>query len=344
MSLSHAHRGYVHQDIVTAYALASLLLPGGTDREIVGDRKIVVGDRFDDLALYGLTARRSQIKSHGAGDRELTLADLTTRKMDFRIDDAMVSMVNDATPADEYRLVVTFDSPDEELLPYLRPAPAREPFLPGLTTQQFVLDVDVVWPEGGDPNWRPLREMDRTTFVLFASKFVIETGCPVASGDLGSPGPLESALLRLLEEKLGAGRPPNQHRRPLDVLAHLVQFAQSTRVHSARRTADDVVRAMGLQTDFGRVQEELPVDEHRLAVLHTAYVYEPEPYDATRRCERTLSSVAFGEFASARVLARRLLARAGLDVVSAPPRPLPPAPPLGAERSRSFPATSASDG
>ncbi len=69
-----------------------------------------------------------------------------------------------------------------------------------------------------------------------------------------------------------------------------------------------------------------------LAVLHAAYVYEPEPYDATRRCERTLSSVAFGEFASARVLARRLLARAGLDVVSAPPRHLPPAPSLGTAR------------
>ncbi len=69
-----------------------------------------------------------------------------------------------------------------------------------------------------------------------------------------------------------------------------------------------------------------------LAVLHAAYVYEPEPYDATRLCENTLWSIAFGEYASARVLARRLLARAGLDVPIAPPRALPPAPPLNAER------------
>lgn len=84
MSLSHAHHGYVHQDIVTAYALACLLLPGRADREVVGDRKIVVGDRFDDLTLCGLTTQRSQIKSHG-GDRKLTLSDLTTLKIDFRI-------------------------------------------------------------------------------------------------------------------------------------------------------------------------------------------------------------------------------------------------------------------
>lgn len=69
-----------------------------------------------------------------------------------------------------------------------------------------------------------------------------------------------------------------------------------------------------------------------LTVLHAAYLYEPEPYDATRRCERTLWSIAFGEYASARVLARRLLARAGLDVPIAPPRALPAAPPLDAER------------
>ena len=69
-----------------------------------------------------------------------------------------------------------------------------------------------------------------------------------------------------------------------------------------------------------------------LAVLHAAYVYEREPYDATRRCERTLWSIAFSEYASARVLARRLLARAGLDVAIAPPPALPLAPPLDPER------------
>lgn len=256
----------MHQDVVAAYALACLLLPDSADSEIIGDRKAVVGDRFDDLALHGLTRRRTQIKAHGGGERKLALADLTTKRIDFRIDDAVGSMVSDGTPADEYRLVVTFDSPNEKLIPYLRPAPERGPLLPGLSTQQLVIDVDAVWPEDGDPRWRPMDGIDRATFARFASKFVIETGCPVASGDLSSPGPLEFALLRLLEEKLGVGRPPNQHRQPLDVLAHLIQFAQSTRVHGARRTADDVVRAMGLRTDFGRVEEELPIDEHRLVV------------------------------------------------------------------------------
>ena len=188
----------MHQDVVTAYALACLLLPGRVNREVVGDKKLFVGDRFDDLALYGLTARRSQIKAHGDGDRKLTLSDLTTLKIDFRIDNAVASMVNDATPADEYRLVVTFDSPDETLLPYLRRTTQRGPLLPGLPTQQFVLDVDAVWPEVGGPSWPALHGMDRATFVRFAGKFVIETGCPVASGDLGSPGPLEYALLQRL--------------------------------------------------------------------------------------------------------------------------------------------------
>ena len=200
--------------------------------------------------------------------------------MNFRIDDAIASMVNDGTPADEYRLIVTFDSPDENLIPYLRPAPERGPLLPGLSTQQLVIDVDTVWPDDGDPRWKPLGGMDRATFVRFASKFVIETGCPVASGDPSSPGPLEYALLRLLEEKLGAGHPPNHHRQASDVLAQLIQFAQSTRVQGARRTADEVVRAIGLRTDFGRVEEELPVDEHRLVVRESALGSLVEPIQA----------------------------------------------------------------
>jgi hypothetical protein len=198
VSLSHAHHGYAHQDVVTAYALACLLLPGTADKEVVGDRKAVVGDRFDDLAFHGLTRRRSQIKSHGGGERKLALADLTTNRIDFRIDNAVASMVSDGTPADEYRLVVTFDSPDETLTPHLGPAPERGLLLPGLTTQQFVIDVDTVWPEDGGPRWPPLDGMDRATFARFARKFVIETGCPVASGNLSSPGPLEYVVLRLL--------------------------------------------------------------------------------------------------------------------------------------------------
>lgn len=69
-----------------------------------------------------------------------------------------------------------------------------------------------------------------------------------------------------------------------------------------------------------------------LAVLHAAYVYEPEPYDATRRCEGALWAIAFGEFASARMLTRRLLARAGLNVAVAPPRTLLPVPRLDEKR------------
>ncbi len=270
MTLSPAHRGYVHQDVVTAYALACLLLPGSTDDEVVANRKLSADDVFDDLGLFGKATRRIQIKSHVGDRRQLSSADLATDQISFRIDRAIRSVVGDETLADQYRLVVTFDAPDDSLLPFLTPAPHRDPFLPYLSTLRYELDVDALWPADSVPSWRQLNAFDRPTFVRFAERFVVETDCPSSSGDLAALGSLESALLELLERSLGAGHPPNRDRSPLDVLAHLVQFAQTARVHQASRRSGEVLIATGLRDDFGRVEERLPLDKDRLVAREPA--------------------------------------------------------------------------
>src|SRR5690242_1364597 len=98
--LSAAHYGYNHQDVISAYALASLLLPRTGERRISIDRKALSGDCFDDLELAGYRRRRVQIKSHADQSRQLQLTDFTQNTISFRIDRAVSSVISDPNRAD----------------------------------------------------------------------------------------------------------------------------------------------------------------------------------------------------------------------------------------------------
>lgn len=263
-SLRPAHHGYLHQDVVTALAVARLLLPRTTDHSAVSDQKVVEKDCFDDVSLQGLRTRRVQIKAHTGGDRALALADLTTKRIDFRIDRAIASFASDPSPADEYVLHVTFGSPDEDFKKFAQPAADGEPLLPGLGTQHFRLDVDAIWPLDDGPVWKHLDGFERSTVADFCDRFTIEAGCPASSSDLRDPGPMESALLVFLQDGIGVGHPPNSRRDLGDAAAHLIHLARTMRESGERVTASDVLTALALQVDYGRVEEQLPIDSDRL--------------------------------------------------------------------------------
>lgn len=275
MDLSRAHHGYAHQDVLTACAYASLLLTSISHTAVVSERKTRADDVFDDMALEGSVKVRCQIK--GGTPRALALSDLTTRSISFRLDAVLAGLSHDVAEAGGYRLVVTYGAPDATLAPYVTPAPNHEALLDGLPTSRFALNVDAIWPSDSDPSpkWSVLKDSDRDVFVDFATRFVIETDCPVSSADPLSPGPLEQYLVDVLRDCVGAGHAPNQHRQPEDVLAQLLQLAYAARIQGARRTAREVLTATGLRTDFGRVEEELPIDES-LVVRRTTEIGELE--------------------------------------------------------------------
>jgi hypothetical protein len=113
MALSGAYRGYHHQDAVTAYLLATLLLPGASARTLTADRKVIPDDCFDDIELRGTGRRRIQVKSHQVEHRPLQLTDFTTQAISFRIDRAVRTFMAETSAADEYRLFATYDPPDD---------------------------------------------------------------------------------------------------------------------------------------------------------------------------------------------------------------------------------------
>lgn len=268
--LSGAYAGYEHQDALVAIALATLLLPSSGNRTVTGENKVVPVDKFDDIEITGTRRIRVQIKSHATADRHLNLSDFTTAKISFRIDEAVRSFAEDATPADEYRLFTTFEPPEEELSRFLQVERLLPGLLPGIKTLRYRLDADKIWPIDGLPNWRALAGVEREDFIAFCHRFVVETGCPVASSNLRIPSLLEQELFTLLGEQIGIGLWPNHNRRIEDAAAMLLRSAMKVRTHSLSCGEDFVIDALALRIDYGRVPETLPVIESRVIVRDDA--------------------------------------------------------------------------
>lgn len=261
--LGAAHQGYIYQDQATSYFFASSLLERYAG--VTVDRKMVADDRFDDLAVqHNARHVRRQFKSSDNAGLALDLKDLLTVRRKLRIDDLVRSYKRAGVgAADEYRLCATWLTPaDPELLRLLEPVKAELSF-PGHPSKTFRFRADLIWPDGGTSLRRPLREasdITRQEFLDFSQRFIIELECPLASCDFSNPGQLESLLLNLLTDSIDIGRYPNQNRTAVDVAALLQQFAARTRAAGRTVAPADVERELQLQKDFGRVDQQFPIE------------------------------------------------------------------------------------
>jgi hypothetical protein len=262
VGLQAAHKGYEYQDSASAYFFAASLVEGF--EQIVVDRKVVPGDRFDDLSVWrsGREIRR-QFKSSDDIQRSFGVADLTTTRSDARIDDLVRSYQRAGiNAAAEYRLCTTWvNSNDPNVLKILEPIKAQPSFA-GHTTKMFRLRVEVIWPDGQAPVWLALRkatDLTREDFINFAKRFVIELECPAASRNFFKPGPLEKLVLELLTQSIGIGRYPNESRASVDVAAVLQRYANRSRSEGSTVRPTDVEHELQLNKNFGRVEQEFPL-------------------------------------------------------------------------------------
>jgi hypothetical protein len=304
VTLAPVHRGYAYQDLFTASRLVDVLV--GDASEVVVDRKLFAGDRFDDLTgvlrtlVGGPLRRREQVKWI---DRAvpLELADLTTDRRSCRLDRLVAVATTDRAMATanagvtEYRLVMTATPPtDPRVQRLLLPADETAPVHPGWQTHRYRIDANAVWPtEQGQPppaEWSFLRSaVAREELTRFAAEFVLELAAPIMSGDLTDPGPAEQVLLARLAEDVGAGLYPNERRHPVDVAALLVATAAAARAGLSGVDRASLVARTGLREDFGAVARGKVVDLSReIAVQET----RARLLDACARAQATRSTLA----------------------------------------------------
>ena len=246
--LAAAHRGYVYQDVATAYFLAKAVVTGAG--RITVDRKQYEGDRFDDLTIeQGGKRCRRQFKSSANVEKEFAEEVLRTKTSDLRIDDIVHCFLNAGdSPADEYRICSTWALPADPDVARLLSSCNAEPSFDGYPTKTFRLNVDVLWPDGGTLKWslRNPRPFDRQALLSFCERLIIELECPQISLELAVAGPLQVLLRELLSDRIGVGRFPNTGVSPADAAVKLTYRASLARAAQESVTTTQVLRDLGL--------------------------------------------------------------------------------------------------
>lgn len=262
--LGAAHRGYLYQDAATSLILARKL--AAPFKKALIDKKLFIGDVFDDLSLETERAPfRCQFKSGSAKPFEGT--DLSTKSLNARVDTLVQALKRSPPEFKDFRLCLTRVAPaDRETQRLLRNS-SLAPLFPGSGSRVFMLDGEVIWPTTGQPAWRVFqnqRRVSRAEFLSFCAKFSLELGCPQASCDLDKPGPIETALFQCLSDDVGIGAYPNQDLNPTDSAARLISLIASARANATSIEPRRVLDELRIKTDYGRISQSFPVNQGQL--------------------------------------------------------------------------------
>ncbi|HKI32085.1 MAG TPA: ATP-binding protein [Gemmataceae bacterium] len=259
--LADAHHGYAYQDAATAFVFLWALYEGADG--VVADSKAYPGDLFDDITIR-IDGRVLRRQYKWAADAATTFSEehLRTTKSDLRIDHLVRAFhLADGHPADEYRICATWKSPtDPAVTQLLEPSDAPGSF-GAWPTKRWKLRAEVWWPVSGELIWalRKPFAMRREQVVALVDRLVIELECPEISRDQASPGPLERLIYEFLAERIGVGRYPNRDRSVEDVAERLIRRASQARAAQETVVPAELLPALGLRTDFGRVAQQFPV-------------------------------------------------------------------------------------
>jgi hypothetical protein len=216
-------------------------------------------DRFDDVALE-LRKRIDRCQSKGLdafGPPRLELFATDVRGL-------CLERLFAGEPPEEGLRVLSTVAADDGTAQDFETAADIAPFLPGLESNRWRLDPEVVWPSDGDPRV-PLPEgMTRDRLAAFCGRFVLETDVTPMSGSLADPGPLEQILITRLRDHVGVDQYPNW-ANPTDVASRLLEVAGSMRNRTVRKVDfSEIAAECGLRIDRGRVTQAFPLDQGRL--------------------------------------------------------------------------------
>lgn len=267
--LGPAHKGYIFQDLMSAFVLVRALLDRPISLTI--DRKNHEADKFDDLDIRYTDRRvRWQFKHSEMKDRSLSLSDFSNSSSSLNI----VSLLQTANypqnaDVEEFRLSTTWAPPNDEdgLLDYLEELEDQQSTVVGVRSRCFKLNAEKIWPANSAPVWGCLTSTsqdwndNRGTFISFADRFVIELDIPSFSADLQNAGPIEMALLNILNEGVGIGRFPNLGRLPVDVAALAITLATKSRAEGRVLSPKMIEVELNIKTDYGRINQTYPIDE-----------------------------------------------------------------------------------
>jgi hypothetical protein len=258
--LTNAHKGYEYQDLVVAIGLVKCLVNDWIGVRV--DKKSFSGDAFDDLVIETQNSiHKYQIKH--SDSKEMSLSDLSNSNTDYLLRVILESIQKDPEAGrTEYHLSTTWSIQKSEVQEGLAISSGSISLL-GFPCLLCKIEPTSIKSKKLSKWIKNIEERLSSESAVRIDQFnnlTIHAELPGYSSDLYNPGNLEHVLIRLLIDNVGIGRYPNKHRNPADFAAHVIKLATRSRKDQRRLTKVEIERELQLNTDFGRLPQEIPID------------------------------------------------------------------------------------
>nr|WP_180487090.1 hypothetical protein [Treponema socranskii] len=267
-------KGYVYQDILSAFLVAKEIYNGEFDAEFLFDVKkteVEQFDKFDDISVF--TNKYSifyQIKySDEFNAHKLTKSDFSQKKKyDLGLQTLYESWKALKNKNNRFKICLAWFLPekDDDILNYITYIDGNRLFP---NSRCFKFDIDKIWPNTGvDAKWMSLRNyvrkqcISKKDFSIFLNQLVIEINLPKTSLLENFKGEIDSYYLKLLKD-IGIGQYPNNKQSPEDCAYKLCNYirAKAAKGEKVKIKCNEILLHLHIITDFGGIKEDFPVDK-----------------------------------------------------------------------------------
>lgn len=226
MSLDAAHKGYMYQDILSAYFVAHEIALGNLDSTFIFDKKKTpqdVPDKFDDITIYRKNETSFyQVKySDSENEHCLEKKDFSTvKKHDLALWNLFASWKELKSENSKFYVLLSWKTPkdSDKILDVIEKDEVTKAIFSGAICYKF--NIDKLWPleNGVISSWKTLKskssQIDRDEFKKFLNSLSIQINLPKLSYLLTEG--LEKELCNEIEN-IGIGIYPNDRLNIEDV-------------------------------------------------------------------------------------------------------------------------------
>ena len=271
-------KGYVYQDILSAFIVAKEIYNGEFYSEFLFDVKKTekdVSDKFDDISVFKKDySIFYQIKySDEFNAHKLTKSDFSQKKKyDLALQTLYESWKALKNRTNNFKICLAWSLPEanDDIQNYIT-------YIDGNTlfpnSRCFKFDIDKIWPnEDIAAKWRSLKNyvkkkcISKESFSTFLDQLIIEINLPKTSLLENFKGEIDSYYLKLLKD-IGIGQYPNNRQLPEECAYKLCNYirAKAAKGEKAKIKCDEILSYLHIITDFGGIKENFPIDKNIIA-------------------------------------------------------------------------------
>ena len=275
MALNAAHKGYIYQDILSAYFVAHEIAQGNLDTTFLFDKKKTpqdIPDKFDDITIYRKNESLFfQVKySDSENEHCLEKEDFSTEsRHDLALWNLFKTWKDLKSDNSKFYVLLAWKQPldSDKILDVIEIDTVTKPIFFNAICYKF--NLDKLWPSetGVISSWKSLKSesfgIDRNEFKKFLNSLSIQINLPKLSYSYTCG--LEKDLYNEIE-KIGIGIYPNDRLKVEDVANNFWTYVIQERSKSKAEQISCInfTNRSKIELGYGAVSEKFLIDEKEL--------------------------------------------------------------------------------